>query len=92
MGGKTGLAKRALIGAGAGALGVIGTRAVTSQTRDVYGERSRGAKQAEKILPIGTAATVGALAIKKKLTGKFFSSAVTKAIRLSNRLENLKTL
>ena len=92
LGGKAGLAKRALLGAGAGALGVIGARAITSQTRDVYGERSRGGKQAEKFLPIGAAATLAAAGIKKKLTGKFFSSAVTAAIQLSNRLEKLNTL
>ena len=39
--------KRALIGAGAGGLGVLGTRMATDNTRDIYGERSRGAKRAE---------------------------------------------
>ena len=90
LGGKAGLLKRAAIGAGAGALGVIGTRAVTSQTRDVYGERSRGAKQAEKFLPIGAAATLAGLGIKKKITGKFFSeiqSAASEAIQLSSKIK-----
>jgi len=39
--------KRALIGAGVGSLGVLGTRMATDNTRDIYGERSRGAKRAE---------------------------------------------
>jgi hypothetical protein len=39
--------KRALIGAGAGGLGVLATRMATNNTRDIYGERSRGAKRAE---------------------------------------------
>ena len=87
LGGKTGLLKRAAIGTAAGAAAVLGTRAITSQTRDVYGERSRGAKQAEKFLPIGTAATIAAAGIKKK----FFSSAeiqsaASEAIQLSSKI------
>jgi len=54
------IGKRALIGAGLSAAGVVGVRAVTSRGRDPYGERSRGAKRAEG-LP--TAAATGAAAV-----------------------------
>lgn len=45
--GKLSAGKRALIGAGLGGAGVIATRMATNNTRDIYGERSRGAKRAE---------------------------------------------
>ena len=46
---KLGLITRVGIGAGTGGLGVLAVRAATNHTKDIYGERSRGAKQAEKI-------------------------------------------
>lgn len=89
---KAGLLKRAAIGTGAGLASVMGIRAATTRTRDVYGERPRTAKQAEKFLPLTAAAAIAAAGIKKRLTGKFFSSQVRDALRLADRLENLKTL
>jgi hypothetical protein len=51
--GRIGASKRALIGAGAGGLGVIGIRALTHNDRDIYGERNRGSKKAEIIPAVG---------------------------------------
>lgn len=62
--GRIGAGKRALIGAGAGGLGVIGIRALTNNDRDIYGERDRGSKRAE-LLP-----AVGGLGAAAWLAGK----------------------
>ncbi|NDG71154.1 MAG: hypothetical protein EBY32_07585 [Proteobacteria bacterium] len=62
--GRIGASKRALIGAGAGGLGVIGIRALTNNDRDIYGERNRGSKRAE-LLP-----AVGGLGAAAWLAGK----------------------
>ena len=51
--GRIGASKRALIGAGAGGLGVIGIRALTNNDRDIYGERDRGSKRAELLPAVG---------------------------------------
>ena len=71
--------KRALIGAGAGGLGVIGIRALTNNDRDIYGERSRGAKRAELIPAVGGLGAAAWLGMRRfkglsaKLRGtKFF--------------------
>jgi hypothetical protein len=64
------IGKRALIGAGLSAAGVVGVRAVTSRGRDPYGERSRGAKRAEG-LP--AAAATGAAAVLAARRLKIFS-------------------
>lgn len=89
---KAAILKRALVGAGTGAAAVMATRAVTSRARDSYGEKDRETKRTEALLPLGAAAAIAAAGIKKRLTGKFFSSQVRNAIRLADRLENLKTL
>jgi hypothetical protein len=62
--GPIGAGKRALIGAGAGGLGVLGIRALTNNDRDIYGERNRGSKRAE-LLP-----AVGGLGAAAWLAGK----------------------
>lgn len=77
--------KRALIGAGLGAAGVLGIRAVTEKTRDVYGERSREGKMAERIPQVaglGLAAALVATRVNrgrlrlKKVGPEFGKSAV----------------
>jgi hypothetical protein len=65
--GRLSRGKRALIGAGIGGVGVIGTRTATDSTRDIYGERSRGAKRAEAVpalAGLGTAAWLGVRRLK----------------------------
>ena len=71
--------KRALIGAGAGGLGVIGIRALTNNDRDIYGERNRGSKRAELIPAVGGLGAAAWLGMRRfkglssKLRGtKFF--------------------
>jgi hypothetical protein len=65
--------KRALIGAGAGGLGVLGIRALTNNDRDIYGERNRGSKRAELIPALGGLGAAAWLAGKrfKALAAKF---------------------
>jgi hypothetical protein len=57
--------KRALIGAGIGAAGVVGTRMATERTRDIYGERSRGAKRAESLPLVAGLGAAGYLASRR---------------------------
>ena len=71
------LLKRSLIGGSIGAAGVLGIRAITSRHRDVYGERSREGKLAEKApAGVATAAAVGLLAHRigkgRRFSAKFF--------------------
>jgi len=89
---KGAIIKRALVGAGTGAAAVMGARAVTSRARDSYGEKDRETKRTEALLPLGAAAAIAAAGIKKRLTGRYFSAQVRDAIRLADRLENLRTL
>lgn len=64
---RGGLSKRAgaAIGAGAGVASVLGIRAATKNTSDLYGERSREAKQVEGI-PWKAAALAGAGVLGKR--------------------------
>lgn len=70
LGGMLGGRRGALAGAGLGAASVLGIRQATKSGKDMYGERSRGAKQAEglpwKIAAIG-AAGLGGRRIYNKL-------------------------
>jgi len=63
LGGMLGGRRGALAGAGLGAASVLGIRQATNSGKDMYGERSRGAKQAEslpwKIAAIGAAGLSG---------------------------------
>ena len=63
LGGMLGGRRGALAGAGLGAASVLGIRQATKSGKDMYGERSRGAKQAEglpwKIAAIGAAGLSG---------------------------------
>lgn len=63
--GRIGAGKRALIGAGAGGLGVIGIRSLTNNDRDIYGERNRGSKRAELIPALGGLGAAAWLAAKR---------------------------
>ncbi len=73
--------QRAGIGALAGAGAVLATRAITSHTKDAYGERPRGAKLAEKLPAYAGLGAAGMFAhqrykkVMKKLgKGRFFSA------------------
>lgn len=57
--------KRAGLGALAGAGGVAAVRAATSRSKDYYGERTRGAKAAEKIPALAGLGAAGVLAAKR---------------------------
>jgi len=57
--------RRALIGAGAGAAGVLAVRKATEGTQDAYGERSRGAKRAEAIPAVAGLGLGGYAALRK---------------------------
>ena len=63
--GRLSAGKRALIGAGIGGAGVIGTRMATDRTRDIYGERSRGAKRAEALPALAGLGAAGWLATRR---------------------------
>jgi hypothetical protein len=87
--------KRALIGAGLGGAGVIAARMATDRTRDIYGERSRGAKRAELIPAVGGLGAAAWLGMRRfkglsaKLRGvkEFGSSSYSRLVRkLSNHL------
>jgi len=75
--GPIGAGKRALIGAGAGGLGVLGIRALTNNDRDIYGERNRGSKRAELIPALGGLGAAAWLAGKRlKAFAKKFNGRV----------------
>ena len=57
--------RSALIGAGLGAAGVAGVRLVTRGGRDIYGERSRAGKVAERIPAAAGVGLAGLLVAKK---------------------------
>jgi hypothetical protein len=70
---QIGVLKRAGIGAGLGAAGVIGIRRTTETTKDIYGDRSRGAKRAESLPAIagaGVATGAAAMRVKRLLAAK----------------------
>ena len=80
---------KALIGAGIGAAGVLGVRAITNRHRDIYGDRTRNAKRAELIPAVvggGTAAGLGYRVIKKH----FKLSSVQKMILFGRASENFR--
>lgn len=62
---KMGLYKRMGIGAVAGTAGVLGVRQATKNSRDAYGERSRGAKRAEAVPAVAGLTAAGVLAAKR---------------------------
>ena len=62
---KLGLYKRMGIGAVAGTAGVLGVRQATKNSRDAYGERSRGAKRAESVPAAAGLTAAGLLAAKR---------------------------
>lgn len=57
--------QRAALGGAAGIGGVLAVRAVTAHTKDIYGERSRGAKQAEGIPTVAALGAAGVLARRR---------------------------
>jgi hypothetical protein len=86
--GRLSMGRRALIGAGLGAGGVIGTRAITDRTRDVYGERSHEAMRAEALPAIAGLGTAGWLATRRirGLAAKFRG---VKEFSILNKISNL---
>ena len=62
---KAGLYARMGIGAVAGTAGVLGVRQATKNSRDAYGERSRGAKRAESVPAVAALTGAGLLAAKR---------------------------
>jgi hypothetical protein len=76
-GGIKGAAIRAAIGGSAGGAAVLGVRTITNRRRDIYGDRTRAAKNAENIPTVAGAAGAGYLAYRglKKHAPKAVSAA-----------------
>jgi hypothetical protein len=76
------LASRAVAGAIAGTGAVLGIRKITESRKDRYGDRPRGAKQAENILPVAAGLGIASLALRKR-----FFEANPELVELSERFK-----
>lgn len=89
--GKLSAGKRALIGAGLGGSGVIATRMATNNTRDIYGERSRGAKRAE-LTPVVAGLGAAGYFASRRLRGLSAKLRGVKEFSILNKISSLTGL